>query len=52
VGPVFPGAQSRLHWSFRDPSRATGDEEERLAMFRVVRDEIRERIEKVFVLAG
>ncbi len=50
--PVFPGAQSRLHWSIRDPSRATGDEEERLAVFRVVRDEIRERIEKEFVLAG
>jgi arsenate reductase len=48
--PVFPGAKSRLHWSFRDPSRATGDEEERLAVFRVVRDEIRERIEKELVV--
>ncbi len=50
--PVFPGAQSRLHWSFRDPSRARGDEEERLAVFRVVRDVIRERIERELVLAG
>ncbi len=41
--PVFPGAKSRLHWYFRDPSRATGDEEERFAVFRVVRDQIRER---------
>ena len=49
--PVFPGAKSRLHWSFRDPSRATGDKEERLTVFRVVRDEIRERIEKEFILA-
>jgi arsenate reductase len=48
--PVFPGAKSRLHWSFRDPSRAAGDEEERLAVFRVVRDEIRERIEKELVV--
>jgi arsenate reductase len=47
--PVFPGAKSRLHWSFRDPSRATGDEEERLKVFREVRDEIRERIEKELV---
>src|SRR3712207_2605484 len=32
--PVFPGARKRLHWSFRDPSRATGSEEERLEVFR------------------
>ena len=24
--PVFPGAKSRLHWSFEDPSAATGTE--------------------------
>jgi arsenate reductase (thioredoxin) len=44
--PFFPGAQSRLHWSFEDPSRAEGSEEERLAVFRSVRDRIRERIEE------
>jgi arsenate reductase len=48
--PVFPGAKSRLRWSFRDPSRAipsraTGSVEERLEEFRRVRDEIRGRIE-------
>ena len=43
--PFFPGARSRLHWSFEDPSRAEGSEEERLAVFRSVRDRIRERIE-------
>jgi len=43
--PFFPGAQSRLHWSFDDPSRVEGSEEERLAVFRSVRDRIRERIE-------
>jgi arsenate reductase (thioredoxin) len=43
--PFFPGAQSRLHWSFEDPSKAAGTEEERLAVFRSVRDRIRERIE-------
>ena len=47
--PVFPGAESRLHWSFRDPSRATGTEEERLEVFRMVRDELRERIERELV---
>ena len=47
--PVFPGAESRLHWSFRDPSQATGTEEERLEVFRTVRDELRERIERELV---
>jgi arsenate reductase len=44
--PFFPGAKSRLHWSFEDPSRAEGPEEERLAVFRMVRDRIRARIEE------
>ena len=44
--PVFPGAKNRLHWSFRDPSRAEGSEEERLEVFRTVRDEIRTRIDE------
>ena len=48
--PVFPGAKSRLHWSFIDPSRATGSDEERLEVFRRVRDEIRERIEGELLL--
>jgi arsenate reductase len=43
--PFFPGAANRLHWSFEDPSRAEGSEEERLAVFRSVRDRIRQRIE-------
>ncbi|MGH7278776.1 MAG: arsenate reductase ArsC [Candidatus Rokuibacteriota bacterium] len=38
--PLFPGGLARLHWSFEDPSAATGSEEERLAVFRRVRDEI------------
>ncbi len=44
--PVFPGAKRRLHWSFEDPSQATGNREERLAVYRRVRDEIRSRIEE------
>ena len=47
--PFFPGAKNRLHWSFRDPSRAEGSEEERLAVFRSVRDRIGERIERELV---
>jgi arsenate reductase (thioredoxin) len=43
--PVFFGARERLHWSFPDPSSATGTEEEQLAVYRRVRDAIRARIE-------
>jgi arsenate reductase len=44
--PFFPGAARQLHWSFDDPSGATGDEDARLAVFRRVRDEIGDRIRK------
>jgi arsenate reductase (thioredoxin) len=47
--PFFPGAKSRLHWSLGDPSRAEGSEEERLGVFRSVKDRIRERIEQELV---
>ncbi|KAI8847387.1 protein-tyrosine phosphatase, low molecular weight [Chytridium lagenaria] len=43
--PVFMGAKKRLHWSFPDPSKATGTKEEQLATYRTVRDAIRKRIE-------
>jgi len=42
--PFVPGRVQRLHWSFEDPSRATGDEEQRLRVFRRVRDQIHERL--------
>ena len=45
--PVFPGAVKRRHWSLEDPSKATGTEEEQLAVYRRVRDELRSRIEQV-----
>lgn len=44
--PIFPGASERRHWSFEDPSQAKGSEEEQLAVYRRVRDGIRERIER------
>ena len=42
--PVFPRIASRLHWSFIDPSGVPGSEDERLAVFRRVRDQIEDRI--------
>jgi arsenate reductase len=39
--PVYPGHARRLHRAFEDPAAVSGSEEERLAAFRRVRDEIR-----------
>jgi arsenate reductase len=50
--PAFPGAKNRLHWSLPDPSAAKGTEEQRLAVFRKVRDQIKGRIEEELVNGG
>lgn len=39
--PMFPGQVNRYHWGFDDPAHATGTEEEILAVFRRVRDQIK-----------
>lgn len=39
--PMFPGQVHRYHWGFDDPAHATGTDEEVLAVFRRVRDQIR-----------
>jgi arsenate reductase (thioredoxin) len=43
--PFFPHAAERLHWSLPDPAAAEGTEEERLEVFRLVRDLLRDYIE-------
>lgn len=43
--PMFPGQVHRYHWGFDDPAHATGTDEEKLAVFRRVRDEIRKVFE-------
>ena len=43
--PFFPGAAERLHWSLPDPAAAQGTEEERLEVFRSVRDRLRDYME-------
>lgn len=50
--PIFPGATHRRHWSFEDPSKATGSEEEQLDIYRRVRDQIRSRIEQELLATG
>jgi arsenate reductase len=41
---VWPGVNTRMHWSFEDPARFEGTREEKLAKFREVRDLIEQRI--------
>jgi arsenate reductase len=51
VCPIFPGAEQAGHWQFDDPADATGTPEEILAVYRRVRDEIRDRM-RMFVLSA
>lgn len=46
--PAFPGQLRRYHWGFDDPADAEGNDEEKLVMFRRVRDEI----DRVFTAYG
>ena len=48
VCPIFPAATKMIHHSFADPAALEGTEEERLALFRSVRDEIREYLINLF----
>jgi len=49
--PAVPASCEKQHWPFDDPAKATGSEEQIMAEFRRVRDQIRERIER-FLEAG
>ena len=44
--PALLGGGQRLHWPLEDPAGATGTPEERLKVFRKVRDELKKRIEE------
>lgn len=44
--PVFPGGAEKIHWGFPDPSALEGSDEEKLAQTRVIRDQIKHRIER------
>ncbi len=44
--PTFGGRGKRLHWPFEDPAGATGTTEERLVVFRRIRDGIKTKIEE------
>ncbi len=39
--PIYPGQVNRHHWPFDDPAHATGTDDDKMAVFRRVREEIR-----------
>jgi arsenate reductase len=43
--PIFPGQLNRHHWGFDDPAHAIGTDDEKLKVFRRVRDEIKKVFE-------
>jgi arsenate reductase len=47
--PIFPRSFKFLHWPFEDPAEAAGSHDEKLAVFRRVRDEIVNRIQRELV---
>ena len=44
--PIYPAKTKRIHWSIEDPAAVQGSEEERLAAFRRIRDELRSRLQR------
>ena len=49
--PYVPGAKKVLRWSFDDPAAAGGSDEERMAVFRRVRDELAGQV-RHFIVSG
>ena len=44
--PIFPGPATRFHWSFPDPSEVQGSETTKLEQVRLIRDQIRAKVEQ------
>jgi arsenate reductase len=42
--PALPGHVRKVHWPLNDPAKATGSEQEVMAVFRASRDDIRDRV--------
>jgi len=48
VCPTFPGGVLHIHWGLPDPAVVTGDEATRLGAFRMIRNELHQRLTEVF----
>ncbi len=45
--PNFPGGKIRLHWSIKDPFHGWGNNQEDLHPYRIARNELKKRIDKL-----
>ena len=45
--PTLPPGTRKEHWPLPDPAKASGTEDERMAVFRVTRDDVRHRVEEL-----
>ena len=45
--PALPAGVHKIHWPLNDPAKATGSEEEIMAVFRASRDDIRGRVQQL-----
>jgi arsenate reductase len=50
--PIPPRSGLKLRWNFADPALAGGDDEQRLAAFRTVRDGIQKRVRSLATRLG
>ena len=48
--PVFPGKYKKIHWDLEDPAEASGSEEDRLVVFRKIRDQIQNNISEFLAI--
>ncbi|MFC1594344.1 arsenate reductase ArsC [Candidatus Omnitrophota bacterium] len=44
--PAFSGTHEKIHWDLEDPALAKGTEQEKLVVFRNIKDQIKENIQK------
>ena len=49
--PAWPASREQIRWHFDDPAASTGREEERLRVFRRVRNEIQQRLSLMMLAA-
>jgi arsenate reductase len=48
--PAIPPGVNKIHWPLSDPARASGSEEEIMAVFRATRKEVKRRVQSLLTL--
>jgi PAS domain S-box-containing protein len=48
ICPTFPGSPARIHWPLMDPAKVNSDPDRAYEAFKIIREEIRQRVESLF----